>query len=65
MDKRLVILRTVLLVFLLGLQTPQFAQDTSTGPTQSDQERLRVAIGLVRNVKYYFTFPILRSLRRC
>jgi hypothetical protein len=50
MNKRLVILRTVLLVFLLGVQTPQFAQDTSTGPTQSDQERLRVAIGLVRTI---------------
>jgi hypothetical protein len=50
MDKRLVILGTVLLVFLLGVQTPQFAQDTSTGPTQSDQERLRVAVGLVRTI---------------
>jgi hypothetical protein len=49
-DKRLVILRTVLLVFLLGVPTPQFAQDTSTGPTQSDQERLHVAIGLVRTI---------------
>jgi hypothetical protein len=40
MNKRLVILRTAVLVFLLGVQTPQFAQDTSTGPTPSDQERL-------------------------
>jgi hypothetical protein len=50
MNKRLVILRTALLVFLLGVQTPQFAQDTSTGPTPSDQERLRVALGLVRTI---------------
>ena len=36
MNTRLVILRTAVLVFLLGVQTPQFAQDTSTGPTMSD-----------------------------
>ena len=50
MNTRLVILRTAVLVFLLGVQTPQFAQDTSTGPTMSDQEHLRVAIGLVRTI---------------
>ena len=50
MNKRLVILSTVLLVFLLGVQTPQFAQDTSTGPTKSDQERHGVAIGLLRTI---------------
>jgi hypothetical protein len=50
MNKRLVILRTALLVFLLGVQTPQFAQDTSTGPPKPDEERLRVALGLVRTI---------------
>jgi hypothetical protein len=50
MNKRLPIFRTVLLVFLLGLQTPQFAQDTSKSPTKSGQERLRAAIGLVRTI---------------
>jgi len=50
MNKCLVILRTVLLVFLVGVPTPQFAQDTSTGPTKSDQERHSVAIGLLRTI---------------
>jgi hypothetical protein len=50
MNKRLVILRTVLLVCLLGVQTRQFAQDTSAGPAKSDQERHRVAIGLLRTI---------------
>jgi hypothetical protein len=50
MNKRLVILRTLLLVFLLGVPTPQFAQDTSTGPAKSDQERHSVAIGLLRTI---------------
>ena len=50
MNKRLLILSAVLLVFLLGVQTPQFAQDTSTGPTKSDQERHSVAIGLLRTI---------------
>jgi hypothetical protein len=50
MNKPLVIWTTVSLVFLLGVQTPQFAQDTYTGPTLPDQERLRVAIGLVRTI---------------
>jgi hypothetical protein len=50
MSKRLVILRTLLLVFLLGVQTPQFAQETSTGLAPFDQERIRVAIGIVRTI---------------
>ena len=52
MNKPLVILGTLLLMFFLGVQTPQFAQDTSTTTrlTQFDQERIRVAIGLVRTI---------------
>jgi hypothetical protein len=50
MNNRLLILSVVLLVFLFGVQTPQFAQDTSTGPTKSDQERHSVAIGLLRTI---------------
>jgi len=49
MNKRLLILSAVLLVFLRGAQ-PQLAQDTSTGPTKSDQERHSVAIGLLRTI---------------
>jgi hypothetical protein len=50
MNKRLPILSAVLLVSLLAVQTPQFAQDTSTGPAKSDQERHSVAIGLLRTI---------------
>ena len=50
MNKCLLILSAVLLVFLLGAQTPQLAQDTSTGPRKSDQERHSVAIGLLRTI---------------
>ncbi len=50
MNKRPLILSTVLLVFLLGVEAPQFAQDTSTGPAKSDQERRSVAIGLLRTI---------------
>ena len=50
MDKRLMIFATVLLVFLLGVQTPQFAQDASTGPVTPGDEPLRVALGLVRTI---------------
>jgi hypothetical protein len=50
MNKRLVILTTVLLVFLVGVQSPQFAQDTSTSPTKSDHERHSVAIGFMRTI---------------
>jgi hypothetical protein len=50
MKKRQVILSTVLLVLFLGVQTPQFAQDTSTGPANADQARRRVAIGLLRTI---------------
>jgi hypothetical protein len=50
MNKRPLILSTVLLVFLLAVQTPQFAQDTFTGPAKSDQERQSVAIGLLRTI---------------
>ena len=50
MNKRLVILRTILLVFLLGVPIPQFAQDTFTGSAKSDQERHSVAIGFLRTI---------------
>jgi hypothetical protein len=50
MTQRLLIFSIVLLVFLLGVQAPQFAQDTSTGPAKSDQDRQRVAIGLLRTI---------------
>lgn len=50
MNKRLLILSAVLLVFLVGAQTPQLAQDASKGPTKSDQERHSVAIGLLRTI---------------
>jgi hypothetical protein len=50
MNKRLLILCTVLLVFLFAVQTPQLAQDSSAGPAKSDQERHSVAIGLLRTI---------------
>ena len=50
MRKHQVILNTVSLVLLLGVLTPQFAQDTSTAPANADQARRRVAIGLLRTI---------------
>ncbi len=50
MKKHQVILNTALLVLFLGIQTPQFAQDTSTGPAKRDQARHRVAISLLRAI---------------
>ncbi len=50
MRKHRVILSSVLLVLFLGVQTPQFAQDTSTGPANADQARRRVALGLLRTI---------------
>src|SRR6267378_3630805 len=50
MKKHQVILSAVLLVLFLGVQTPQFAQDASTGPAKADQERRIVAIGLLRTI---------------
>lgn len=50
MKKHQVILSTVSLVLLLGVLTPQFAQDTSTGPANADQAGHRVAIGLLRTI---------------
>jgi hypothetical protein len=50
MKKNQVILSTVLLVLFLGVQTSQFAQDTSTGPAKPDQARHRVAINLLRAI---------------
>jgi hypothetical protein len=45
MKKHRVILSTVLLVLFVGVQTQQFAQDTSTGPANADQARRRDALG--------------------
>lgn len=45
MRKHLIVLSSVL---LLGVQTPQFAQDTSTGPANPDQERRQYAVGFLR-----------------
>ncbi|MGB2901723.1 MAG: hypothetical protein WBB89_20880 [Candidatus Acidiferrum sp.] len=50
MNKHQVILSAVLLVLFLGVQTPQFAQDASTGPAKADQERRMVAIDLLRTI---------------
>jgi hypothetical protein len=38
------------LLVLLGIQTPQFAQDTSLGPAKTDQAKHRIAIGLLRAI---------------
>jgi hypothetical protein len=50
MKKHQVILSVGLLVMLFGVQTPQFAQDTTAGPAKAEQERHRVAIGLLRTI---------------
>jgi hypothetical protein len=50
MKKHQVILSTVLLVLFLGVQTPQFAQDTSAGQANADQARHRAAISLLREI---------------
>ncbi len=49
MNKRMVIFSTALLVFLLGIQTPEFAQDTSTG-SKSGESRQNVALGFLRTI---------------
>ena|GEM_PF-1317415 len=49
MKRNVVVLTSVLLV-LLGIQTPQFAQDTSLGPAGTNQVKHRVAISLLRTV---------------
>src|SRR5580704_2278695 len=50
MKKHQIASSTLLLVLLLGVKTPQFAQDTSAIPSQAEQERHRVAIGLLRAI---------------
>src|SRR5262249_16914237 len=50
MNKHLFIFGTVLVVLLLEVRTPQFAQGSPTGPTNSDQVRRSVAIGLLRTI---------------
>jgi hypothetical protein len=48
MKKNGVILTSVLLV--LGIQTPQFAQDTSIDPAKPEWAKHRIAIGLLRTI---------------
>jgi hypothetical protein len=50
MKKHLFISSTLLLVLLLAVQTPQFAQDTSARSSKADQERRMVAISLLRSI---------------
>jgi hypothetical protein len=64
MKKHQVILNAVSLVLLLGVLTPQFAQDTSTGPANADQARRWVAIGLLRTIntaEVWSTLPMART----
>jgi len=49
MNNHRVILTTVLTVLFLGVQTPQFAQDTS-GPVKPDKAKRWVAIDLLRAI---------------
>jgi len=39
MKKQQFVLSASCFYFFLGVQTPQFAQDTSAGPAKADQER--------------------------
>jgi hypothetical protein len=50
MKKYKFILNTVALLLFLGVQTPQFAQDTPAGPSKAEQERRRAAIVLLRTI---------------
>lgn len=50
MKKHRVILSTVLLVLFLGVLTPQFAQDPTSGPEKPNLERRSHAIGLLRTI---------------
>lgn len=50
MNKHRVILSTVLLVLFLGVLTPQFAQDPTSGPEKPNLERRSHAIGLLRTI---------------
>jgi hypothetical protein len=38
------------LVAFLGIQTPQFAQDSATDPAGADHARRAIAIGLLRTI---------------
>lgn len=50
MKKHQVILSTALLVLFLGVQAPQFAQDTSTSSAETDKAKHSVAISLLRTI---------------
>ena len=52
MKERRIILSTVLLVLALGILTPQFAQEPSTGSEKTDQQKLQqtLGMGLVRTI---------------
>ena len=50
MRKYRVLLTTVLLVLLLGVLVPQFAQNVPTGPEEAGRQRRATALGLVRTI---------------
>ncbi|SRR5713226_1268255 len=50
MNKHPIILSAALLVLAAGGLTPHFAQDASTPPTKSGQERRQVTIALLRTI---------------
>ena len=50
MKKPAVILSIAFLSLFMGAPTPQFAQDTPSGPEKSDQEKRYHALGLVRSI---------------
>jgi hypothetical protein len=50
MKKHQVASGILFLLLLLAVNTPQFAQDTSAVPSKAEQERHRIAIGLLRTI---------------
>src|SRR5271167_568441 len=50
MKKHRVILSTALLVLLVGVLTPQFAQNAPTDSEKPDQKKHQQAVGLLRTV---------------
>jgi hypothetical protein len=50
MKKHQIVLSTLLLVLAVGVQTSQFAQDTSKGAQESDTEKRASMLGLVRTI---------------
>src|SRR5215472_981052 len=50
MKKHRLILGIVVALLFLGVLTPQFAQDSSTGPQKPDFERRSLAVGFMRTI---------------